>query len=287
MKKNFILLTAIFSITLCSCTRELTDFKSEKLQNQYSCEYRGRTRRFIICLPEEQDANTKLVVMLHGYGSNGQSFQRDTGFEKDALPKNVAVLYVSGEPVPNVKTSSTGWNYMYNKYGKNDMDFIADLTLWCQKQYGLSKEAYVVGFSNGSFMANKLAIEKARYYKGVISVGGMMPDLVWKSAHKKIKKHAVRYFQINGTKDDVTPMRLNDSAKYNPHPAMEDVIEFYCDINKAGKDFIEDVVNEKITITKYENKVWWMLIKNYPHSWPSQRFCKININEFILDFIFL
>lgn len=285
MKKSLLISILMITVTLfCSCTSEIKNIKKEEKQNYYTCQYKAKNRNFYLYLPENQDKSTvPLVVMLHGYGSSAQSFIRQTEFEKDAVSRGYAVLYISGVPIPTVKTSSTGWNYTYDKNGYKDIRFIVDLTKKIQKEHSLNKKAYVVGFSNGAFMATKLAVEYSNVYNGIVSVGGMMPDMVW-NHRKKSYRHPAYFFQINGMKDDVTPMRLNDSAKYNPHPAMEDVINYFCDINRIKTEPAEVKVNEMVSVTQYENKVWWMLIKDYPHSWPSRRFTKINVNNYILDF---
>lgn len=281
--KRLLPVFAIIFFLFISCSSKIRDVSREETQNKFSCQYNGTKRSFYLYLPEPAGyENTKLVVMLHGYGNSGRSFSMDTGFEKTALPKNYAVLYIDGIPNPSVKMSGPGWNYNYDKYGKADIEFIVELVKLVQKQYGLSKKAYAVGFSNGAFMTTKLAVEKARFFEGFVSVGGMMPEAVWN--HRKGKKIPVRFFQINGTKDDVTPMRLNDSAKYNPNPAMEDVIEYFVNQSKTPPALQVVALNDKIDIYKYEGQVWWMLIKDYPHSWPSQRYCELNVNEIILDF---
>lgn len=282
--KRLLLVFAIIFLLFNSCSSKIRDVSKEEAQNKYSCQYNGTKRNFYLYLPELTNyENTKLVVMLHGYGNSARSFSMVTGFEKTVLPKNYAVLYIDGIPNPSVKMSGPGWNYNYDKYGKADINFIVEVVQLIQKQYGLSKKAYVVGFSNGAFMTTKLAVEKARFFDGFVSVGGMMPEAVWH--HRKGKKVPARFFQINGTKDDVTPMRLNDSAKYNPNPAMEDVIEYFVNQNKTPPELKLEAINGKIDIYKYEDKVWWMLIKDYPHSWPSQRYCELNVNEIILDFL--
>lgn len=284
IKKNILfILFLIFSILLCSCSNKIKNFSKEEEHNKFSCTYENKKRYFYLYTPDSTSfENTKLVVMLHGYGNSGRSFSRDTQFEKDALPLNYAVLYINGIPNSSVKMSGPGWNYNYDNFGKTDMNFIIDLIQFIQKEYGLNKETYIIGFSNGAFMTTKLAVEKPEYFKAFVSVGGMMPETVWN--HKKNKNSSVKFFQINGTKDDVTPMKLNDSCKYNPNPAMEDVIEYFVKTNGITTEPVLETINNKITINKYQDKVWWMLINDYPHSWPSQRFCEVNINKIILDF---
>lgn len=282
--KRLLSVFAIIIILFSSCSSNIKSISKETEQNKFSCEYQGTKRYFYLYLPELNSyENTKLVVMLHGYGNSARSFSMETGFEKDALPENFAVLYINGIPNPSVEMSDSGWNYNYDKYGNADINFIVELVQLLQKQYGLCKKAYVVGFSNGAFITTKLAVEKSKFFDAFVSVGGMMPESVWN--HRTGKKISARFFQINGSKDNVTPMRLNNSAKYNPNPAMEDVIDYFVNQNSSHLKSQIESINNKIDIIKYEDKVWWMLIKDYPHAWPSLRYCEINVNKIILDFL--
>ena len=284
MKRFTWIFSAIIYVSLlCSCSQKISGVSSGGQQNQFLCDYNGTKRSFYLYLPETGNySETKLVVMLHGYGNSGWSFSVDTEFEKSALPRNFAVLYIDGIPNASVKGSGPGWNYFYDRNGKADINFIVDLVQFVQKEYGLSRKTYVAGFSNGAFMAAKLAVEKSKYFDGFVSVGGMMPKPVWE--HKQRGKSGVRFFQINGTKDDVVPMRLNDSAKYNPNPAMEDVIEYFVERNGITAEPVEEKLFDRIKITKYYDKVWWIIIEDFHHSWPTVSNCQLNVNNIILDF---
>lgn len=281
MKKLLISIFAATAFLICSCNSGIRNFSSSKEENHYNCVFGDRSRSFSLYIPDTQNLEeVPLIVMLHGAGNSGEGFRQQTDFEKDALKENYAVLYIDGLPLENDKTSQAGWNNRYDKYGKKDMKFIVELTAFVQKEFGLKKKAYVVGFSNGGFMVNKLAASNTKCFNAYVSVGGMMPAHVWKNR----KKARVRFFQINGTQDDVVPMELNGSSKYNPNPAMEKVVDFFA--AAWGKiNPIEEKINQKTTIQKYDNKVWWMLIKDYHHTWPKDDICKINVNEYIMEFI--
>lgn len=278
-------MSVFISVFLCSCAKDVKNFYEEQGENFYTCQYKNTNRKFRLYLPETQDLRkSSLIVMLHGYGESAESFSRQTQFEKSALPKNYAVLYITGIPNPSVKTSSAGWNYFYDSNGKKDIGFIVDLTKFIQKKYKLGDDAYVVGFSNGAFMTTKLAVEYSSVYRGFVSVGGMMPKTVWEHK-KKNYKQPVRFFQINGTKDNVTPMRLNNSDKTNPNPAIEDVLDYFVESNKIKNPGSVEKINERVTITRYENKVWWMLIEDFSHSWPDGSYANIDANKYILEFL--
>ncbi len=274
-------MSILLSTTFCSCSSDIKKITPGSDANKYSCEYKGRKRTFYLFTPAQTE-NAKLVVMLHGYGETSRSFLTGTQFHKHAVPKNYAVLYIDGIPNPKIKMSDTGWNYNYDTNGKDDINFITDLVLAIKNKYGLNKKSYAVGFSNGAFMVTKLATEKSKHFDACASVAGMMPESVWN--HKKSKNHSVRFFQINGTADSVTPMKSNGTNVYNPNPAMEDVIEYFVKANRISSQPSTEELNNKVRLMKYEKKVWWMLIDKQTHSWPTERYCQLNINDAILDF---
>jgi len=281
--KKYMIILLLSSVILTSC-KSIKNVQYDQSQDQYSCIFGDTTRKFILCLPPAPDSNTKLILMFHGYGSNGYFFKNQTHLEREALAKNYAVVYITGIPRKDRPNYSSGWNYNYDRYGREEVQFVEALIKYLQKEYGLGKQVYAVGFSNGAFFVNKLATQKPELLTAAVSVGGMMPDLVWNHLPKNT---STRFMQINGTKDDVVPMRLNNSAKNNPHPAMEDVIKFYAD-GKAS-DYKEteskiEKISDKTTLTRYGSKAWWVLIQDYTHNWPKEDYCGFNINTLILKF---
>lgn len=235
--------------TLFLCLMNLDALSPEKSNN------------YILCLPEnfetfteDQKASTPLIIMLHGAGGSAEGFMSETQFHEQACKKGYAVAYING---PNE------WHFYDNKQSKNDVEFILKITRTIQKEYGLSKKLFAAGFSNGAFMVHKLASQYSKYFTAAASVGGMMPKPVWQKRSPKID---TGFLQINGTKDDVVPMKSNNTAKYNPNPAMEDVIEYY----KAA--------------SKNPDDIKWLLVENGHHSWPKKDFSTLDANTEILEF---
>lgn len=247
-----------------------------------STEFKNTNRTYILCLPEISDySDTKLIVMFHGYGGSARDFKFTTGFEKDALSRGYAVVYIDGIPKKDGGYSAPGWNTDYTKAGKDEIRFVKDLVKSLQRQYGFSKKVYAAGFSNGGFFVNKLACEEPKLFEAVASVGGMMQKSVWEN---KPKYTPVRFLQINGTKDEVVPMRLTNTDVFNPNPAMEDVVDFFAGDKKAVYKPEMQKINSTAIVTKYGNKAWWVLISGFHHSWPNGINYSENLNKVILDF---
>jgi len=282
LKKVLKILIVALPLFLTSCASQIKNLTFNSETNSYSCIYKGTEHNFILCLPEKSVKNPSLIIMLHGYGENGLFFKHRTQFDKAACARGYAVAYLTGKPRPNIVASSTGWNYSDDRYSKSDLNFLIDLSHYLQKEFSLDKKnLFAVGYSNGAFMCHKLATRKYNSFTAIASVAGMMPKNVW---DKRKKSSPLSFIQINGTKDDVVPMKDCKSSLYNPNPLMEDVIEYYAKSNKVEDKLNEEVVSDKAKALKYGDKVWWIITEGGAHNWPSPSYCGYKVNPLILDF---
>lgn len=293
MKKKLIFIIPILLCLAFSVVAAINHFciKNVKYDNAteyYSCTFRGRTRKFLMFLPEDYKSRTeqekseiRLILMLHGAGESGLSFKNKTEFNTDALPRNFALLYVNSIPVTKKGLMNANWHYGTDKDSRNDVDFLRKITRYVQRQYKLNHKIFAVGFSNGGFMINKLAVSNPEYYTAVASVSGMMPDTVWKC---RPQNGDIGYLQINGTKDDIIPRKYESQNMSNPNPLMEDVIDYWVKANKLPAEKETIPLSEMSTLENYSNKVQWIQIKDAVHGWTSESYAKININNTILNF---
>lgn len=280
--KAFILIS--FSFLFFSCKNaEIKDLTFDTTENQYTCKYKGIIRSFILCLPktDESFAPKPLIFMLHGFGENAKSFQYETKFDTTACSRGYGVVYVNAAGYSVKSSYSGGWFYGNDKNSNDDIDFLEALAKFLQQKYNFDKKrTYAIGFSNGAFMCTKLALQKSESFSAIVSVGGMMPKIVWEQRSTS-KNKLSKFLQINGTNDDVVPMKKNDSSKYNPNPAIEDVLEYF-----SGTTSFESIkLSEQTTLYKYSNGVGWCLIQNGNHNWPSEQWSGIKVNNVILDFL--
>lgn len=297
---TFLIASALFlSVLFLINNGRIHKVSFDESKNLYSCEFRGQLRHFSVFFPDHYTKKDQvpLVIMLHGYGSDGKAFSKYTGFHEPANTRGFAVVYVDGTANPNVSASATGWISDNSAYGKKDGDFLEALAEYLQKNYGFdSKRTFAAGYSNGAFMCHKLALEKGRTFKGIASVAGMMPLSVWEN-RKIPKRKTSAFLQINGTKDNVTPMKINNSAQFNPNPAMEEVLGYFLGAGKEvvvpqksaenaeGLEPLEiKVLSEKASLYEYGPGVEWVLIEDGFHSWPEEKTSGINVNNLILDF---
>lgn len=258
----------LMTLTACSTTRAM------------------KKRDYILYLPENV-VNAPLVVMLHGYGESAEVFRQKTFFENEANARGYAVVYITGAPTPEDPTSATGWNSGIGTSSNDDVAFLCDFVNEICKKYSFDRNRiYAVGFSNGAFMTHRLAIEANDTFAAVVSVAGMMPEKMWESRPEKCE---IGVFQITGEKDDVVPKNSDGSAKYAKAPAIEEVIEYYVDMNGLSLEE-KSTVGKKSTLEKYTSKntkkqVWNLFIPDGRHSWPDEKIVGFNANKIIIEFL--
>src|SRR5690606_20601885 len=105
-----------------------------------------------------QDGDGPLLIFLHGYAQNGNSFYNDI---KDALPANCAVLIPNGPfPMPGQTRTIDDLGYAWYFYdAPSDQYYIpytipADLLKSLVENLKLQdREKIIVGFSQGGYLA--------------------------------------------------------------------------------------------------------------------------------------
>ena len=252
----------------------------------YTCTFDGIRHAFIVDLPEKAEGSP-LILMLHGYGGTAESFRAETGFEKDANPLGYTVVYVTGAPNPDDKTSSNSWNSGIGISPNQDVGFLVALTEYLQQEYFLDKQhSFAVGYSNGAFMVHRLALEASSTFSAVVSVAGTVPASIWAERNNQC---SAGLLQITGEKDDVIPKHSDGSAQYTKGPAIEDVIEYYAAANGLKMQEVL-TAGKKSVLTKYgspatDRQVWHLVVKDGRHSWSGERVTGINTNRLILEYL--
>ncbi len=267
------------------------DFSETRLEivhlkdNSFSCSFDGVKHIFILDLPKKTE-KAPLVIMLPGYGNTAESFRTSVHFEQEANFRGYAVAYVTGAPDPNNPISANGWNSGIGAEGNDDVDFLVSLAKYLQKEYSFDKgRTFAAGFSNGAFMAHRLAMDAGSTFSACVSVAGLMPAKIWNARNDR---NNVSFFQISGEKDDVVPKDSDGSAKYAKDPAIEKVMEYWAASN--GLDICESEDTGKGSVltkcrgTQTHNQVWTLFVKEGRHSWPSVKQNGIDTNSLILEF---
>lgn len=295
MNKKSVFILILFAVCFVSCKKNnvVEKFKKINVYPNNSVEYiyckNGFERELILCLPENfysaEKITVPLVMVLHGYGNTALGFMHEIGFDEAACAEGYAVCYVSGKCNPQSFNRRSCWSYGEDEWSKKDIQNLADLAQFLQNQFGFSAEkTAAVGFSNGAIMVNKLAVEKSDTFHAVVSVSGMMSSNVWNKAVKTDPEKISSYFQINGTADELVPLRISKKSTYNPMPPFEEeVLEYISKIRID--DAKKKSLSERTVLYKFNNKVWWALIDGETHEWPGERWSGIDVSSLIIEFL--
>ena len=256
--------------------------------NMYQYTYLDNDYEFALYLPDSTPSceGYPLVIMLHGYSGNAESFRLQTHFDENACKRGYVVAYMTCSAGSSTSSTDAGWNSGLGNSDKDDLGLITALAKYLQKEYNCSKDlTFVVGFSNGAFMAQRLAAEANDTFTAVASVAGMMPQSIWEA---RKDKQDVGVLEIYGTLDDVVPKNADNSAATSVAPAIEDVMNYWVYSNNLT-DFSTGELSKKAVLTQYyndknDNFVWTVVINDGHHSWPDEKFCGFSVNDLILDF---
>ena len=253
---------------------------------RFSCAFDGVRHKFIVDLPEDP-VGSPLILMLHGYGHTAESFRLETGLERDANPRGYTVVYVTGAPNPADRTSACGWNYGIGNSPNRDTVFLTALAGYVRRSFRTDESrCFAVGFSNGAFMAHRLALEAGDTFAAVVSVAGTVSETAWAARPETC---AVGLLQITGEKDAVIPKHSDGSARFAKAPAIEDVVAYYVQANGLSLSETQEIgrasVLEKYTGEPAGPQVWHLLVRGGRHSWSAEPITGIDTNRLILDFL--
>ncbi len=140
------------------------------------------TRPFSLQVAASYDGTpTPLLLALHGMGDTGSNFVQFSGFSTLAQTRGYLLAYPNGQTMP-VSGSPKGWNAsftgLFNGAGMTDeVDYLRAVIADVSASYSVDADrVFVVGYSNGGFMANVLACIASDRVAAVASISGTLFD---------------------------------------------------------------------------------------------------------------
>lgn len=144
------------------------------------------------------------MILLHGYSSTSATVEQY--FDLLPLARTVGFLYVR----PNGTTDSQGnqfWNATdaccdLSGTGVDDSAYLSKLITDLESTYAVDpRRVYVVGHSNGGFMAYRMACDHADQIAAVVSLAGAMAA----DASTCRPSSPVSVLEVHGTADTIIP----------------------------------------------------------------------------------
>ena len=127
-----------------------------------------------LVLPAAPDAPLPLIVLMHGYGMTADLQDAWFGLSDRVAPDRFALLLPNGTPEPN--NGRRYWNGSAYCCGKDhvNVDDVAYLRglIESAREHAAYDRVYAVGYSNGGFMAYRLACSGVDGLEAVVSLAG-------------------------------------------------------------------------------------------------------------------
>ncbi|MBX3196851.1 MAG: alpha/beta hydrolase fold domain-containing protein [Labilithrix sp.] len=160
-------------------------------------------RPYAVTTPSKYDAKvaTPLVVLLHGYSGNA-SFQ-DSYFRLSALAQTKTFLVALPEGTKDALKNQF-WNASdaccdFAQTGVDDVAYLKALIADMKSRFNVdAKRVYVVGHSNGGFMAHRMACELSAEIAGIVSLAGA----AYADPAKCAASQPVAVLQVHGDADE-------------------------------------------------------------------------------------
>lgn len=237
-------------------------------------------RTYLVHYPKKWDGlPIPMLVALHGRFGTGVTMSKQTKLNDLADQKGFIVLYPDGykRSWADGRGSSPA-----DEDGINDVLFIESIVKRMVAEGSVNpKEVFLVGHSNGGFMAQRMAIEKPELWKGVMSVAAQISVSQLKSKiHFKTKPVSVAI--MAGTEDPLVPysggyvkdgkevLSVSDSIlRWKEWNGCEETL------TRKSNQVEENGFKINIEFYRYEDcsenkKVELIQLNGLGHSWPGE-----------------
>ncbi len=235
----------------------------------------GMTRSYVLHVPAVMNPNVPLVISLHGDPSNPAEQQAITGYNATSNANGFIVAYPAG-------THEGSWadgrgTTDADKYGVNDVQFMRALIASLKSKYGVnSHRVYVSGYSNGAYMAERLACQIPGKIAAITAVSGTLPtDLPCAPAR------AISVLQIHGTADPFVPYNggmVSDTNGSSPVVGTPTMVERWRSMNGCPAPSTSSLPDNgdgtSVSISsavgcRAGSAVVFYTVNNGGHTWPG------------------
>jgi len=215
--------------------------------------------------------------MFHQDGASGLNLKYLTEFDLEADNYGFLAVY------PN---ASSDWGYgcgctNADSSGVDDVQFVTDLLNELDADYGINRDSvFVIGYSEGVFMAQKLVCEMTDTFAGMATVSATMLASL---AETCTPSKAIPVLMINGTGDDEYPFAGALDRGPSSVVAADTALHFWANSNGCGERqtslFIGtdtyyqfDVYRESFDACPAGGEAVMLRMDEADHGWPSVDF---------------
>lgn len=263
-------------------------------------EYQGNQRLYSLHIPDNFDGteSAPLVVFLHGGGGNAQSAQNFTNFNKTSEENGFLVLYPQAwfESEPNSFVWADGRGLAPDNLGINDVGFVNSLVLQLKSVYNIDQsKIYLCGFSNGSFLTQKIAFESSGQFASIGTIGGTMSQELYDNGNPN---RAIPMIYIFGTSDPLVPYDggyVSGNTNLKPVVGVEAAVDFWvnnnnCESAAVSINLQNIATNDNSTVSVFEytngncnSKVKFYKINGGGHTWAGVTLANQSLGNVNMD----
>lgn len=177
------------------------------------------------------------IIFLHGYFEGPDDICNDMFVPSDVFWQETDRKFMYACPEarsmykPAWSANGTVWDATDGcckgrNYGDGDVHFLNNLTSWATHDHNASDIA-IIGFSNGGFMAHRMACETDRL-KGIVAINGV----TFKEANDCINPGHLNVIQI-GSNDDQRIRPIGGTypgcidADCNPYASFQETVDYW------------------------------------------------------------
>ncbi|GEM_PF-6520751 len=273
-----------------SCSEICPELCNQKLVEDEIILVDGAERTYDVFLPSKHDImeNLPVIINLHGTTGNKTLERSLTEFEPIAEENKIVMVYPQGSVLPTCNIGpQPRWNgNLFD--APDDIDFISSLIDKIISDYNVdANRIYVVGRSNGGFMAYTLACELSEKVAAIASVAGAFTKN--NMDNNCNANRVVPVLEIHGTAD-----KVNSYAGFSNcegiYAGVDEVIEFwrakagcsaeFTEFNYPNINTTDDSTAKKITYNDCNNQVQLIVIENGGHTYPGSKSFEAFFGEF-------
>ncbi len=179
-----------------------------------------RPAKVFIPTPYDPEQSYPLVILLHGFGSDGEQQNIYLGLSTHVSSKQYILV------TPNGTQNAQGsrfWNATpaccdFEETGVDDVAYVRSLIAEAKETYNVDHDrVYTLGHSNGGFLSYRLACEAADVITGIATIAGSTFN---DPAECQPATPAVSVLAVHGTADDTIFFDGLEDA----YPSAEDTV---------------------------------------------------------------
>jgi polyhydroxybutyrate depolymerase len=149
-----------------------------------------------------QGAAQGVLLALHGYGDTGANFIAALGLPALARRDGLVLVVPDGTPDPRGNRFWDATDACCNFFGRpiDDVAYLRGLLRDVAAAYHVdARRRYVIGLSNGAFMASRLACEAADDIAAIVAIAGT----IWADPGRCRPSSPVSVLQVHGDADHI------------------------------------------------------------------------------------